>query len=693
MNRSPRFLLHVVLPLLGLFAVACSSSDDGAADNPAGSAGSSNAGAAGSSGSSGAAGTAGSAGSAAAGGTAGSAGSAGSGGTAGAAGSPICVGQVNADTTLGLSSPMLVTATQDAVFLFDHDPLLGGRSVWRSTDGEHFSLLDIEVDSPIMQAASTREHVYFATSGRLFEADSTLSSYHEVAIPEGTWSVGEIRTTADRVVVPLDASIPYTSTGDGQWTRLGDPNTDVLASVFFAVSDGESVFAAGGCVGGIVVRTPDGIWTQAEGVPEWGYSDITLLPDGTVLASRIGASESTDVSLARLNAGESTWSLLPSIVSTGGLKRLTVKPSGEVIGTGAKGAFVSADHGDTWTLLAGTQAAATSAAFMGETLFVAGDSGLLRASLSDANPSLSTLELRTLTPLNVASLGTGLAVSTATGWFSWSKDAQRYGKLLDGQAIDVKTDHSGHVVVLKNDRTFAISDNGGDSFASRPISGKLAGELIPTLAGVANGNAYFSSAPWQGGTSCNGGEAPTSLASAGLFRRASNNTFKQVVDGLPVVQVNCLTGEERYPQALLVQDSPFGIVLLTDHAGVFLSQDDGLSWALIPGTELVTGVAVAGSNLWFSTGSALYRSSDAGAHLDTVSLPDGVKIQAITSWQDHLALAVDGATSAVLYEASSGELQPLSGLEGKSASAIQADGQDLVIGVVGDGLYRVSACN
>jgi hypothetical protein len=179
MTFSPRFL-QALVPFLGaMLLAACSSEDDKLDPTQQGASGS--AGSAGSS-TAGASGTAGSAGSA---GTAGSSGSAGTGGTASTV-NPLCVGPVVTEPSAGLELPLVVAATDSAVFAIEKNPSLGSDIILRSTDGVNFERVIDPPISGILQVAATHQHVYLASWNRLIEGDATLSTWTEVTVPEGT---------------------------------------------------------------------------------------------------------------------------------------------------------------------------------------------------------------------------------------------------------------------------------------------------------------------------------------------------------------------------------------------------------------------------------------------------------------------------------------------------------------------------
>jgi hypothetical protein len=482
--------------------------------------------------------------------------------------------------------------------------------------------------------------------------------------------------------------LPYTSTGDGVWERLADPNVDTLASVQFAIYDGNRVYGTGGCFGGVVVRDDQKIWSQVDGLPEWGYTDLSFLPDGSVLASRVDIGGG-DATMARLDAGQTTWTNLPGVASTGGLDRLLNTPNG-LVAIGAKGAFSSSDKGSSWITLPGARAWPNSLAVLGSTLFVGGDFGL-QTSSAGGSDSLTDLPLRSLTPTRIASLSSGLFVHGKNGWLTWKSASQHFEPLLDGYIQDLQSDSSNHAIALHGDNTLWASNDGGVSWV-HDTSISLPSGVVITMPGLIQGAAFFSSSIWEGDISCVD-PSTSQIYSRGFWRRSTTGELVDASAGLPAIQSDCVGGGKRVPQVLQVFEAPAGLIATTDGSGAFLSHDDGLSWTALPNTLGATLGAIVGTHVWLSTPGGLLRSSDGGQLFSNVVLGDGVHINSITSWNDHLAVAVQGVDSAVLVESNTGEFVPVSGLEGLDGTAVQQRGSDLVVGVDGHALYRVSSCS
>ncbi len=125
--------------------------------------------------------------------------------------------------------------------------------------------------------------------------------------------------------------------------------------------------------------------------------------------------------------------------------------------------------------------------------------------------------------------------------------------------------------------------------------------------------------------------------------------------------------------------------------GVYISNDDGLTWQFlgngIPNT-IVNSVAVAGSKLFAGTDSGLFCSSDQGVSWTGV----GTGLTADTIY----ALAVVGShffagtDNGIYLSTDSGMAWTSSGLSGRQILGFEADGQTLLAGTYGEGVYRTT---
>lgn len=357
------------------------------------------------------------------------------------------------------------------------------------------------------------------------------------------------------------------------------------------------------------------------------WIQATDIEGGTVLSL---AAVGTTLFAGTENCGVYVSADLGEHWAPSGLPGLTIRAmaarEGELFAGTNDGVFHSTDGGVTWNPAGLTGKTILALAAAGSNL-VAGIANGGVALSTDDGMNWTAAGLTGLTVMSffvsgdriVALMFYGTAVST-DGGITWG-NIQVAQKIFSSNAVKDQTLFAGTSAGV-----LATAD-GGDTWFKAGLTGKQVGALGvagPYLfAAVVNEGVYVSTQSDTNWTQMNEGLTHLSISSfirigdklfAGSY---GGGVFRSTGPGTTWTGVN--RGMDCIHFISLAAGAGAVCVAGTDHAGVFITQDGGLTWMPAGLTGLsVNALLVQGRNIHAGTSDGLFRSGNYGATWDTV---------------------------------------------------------------------------
>lgn len=451
----------------------------------------------------------------------------------------------------------------------------------------------------------------------------------------------------------------YRSTDDGiswnvitaSWSNLNSP-PEATALV---VSEG-NIFVTLRGAGGIYRSTNAGSdWDQINGTGLWNLSTTALaVLDSTILVG-------TEAGIFRSSDGGSTWNNVLNLGGRGGFTITTLLASGGNIFAGTYfGAFLSTNGGSSWTQAGLVEQGTVTSFAVADTHLFAGtwfgvycstNNGTTWAEVDSGitGPGLNHRWVNSL-----VSVGNSVFAGTDSGIFSSTNYGAKWSSVSIGLVGDVGVGALAAFPSRDGSRSTMLAGTGGDGIYASIDSGASWHK--------ANAGLHFEDV--VDFALCNSGATGTKLFAAtidGLFSSTNNGanwSFDRIREVFNAFEANdsCLIGggstqvcvstdqgttwkSIRSPFADSVADitalsiSGRQIFAGTNGAGVFLSNDNGMTWRVMN-----NGLPMSTQSAWFppnivgictldsivfvgmreypftgNTGS-VYRSTDNGAH-------------------------------------------------------------------------------
>jgi photosystem II stability/assembly factor-like uncharacterized protein len=182
---------------------------------------------------------------------------------------------------------------------------------------------------------------------------------------------------------------------------------------------------------------------------------------------------------------------------------------------------------------------------------------------------------------------------------------------LNNTATNNGTNQNGVAIQWKKigptNISYSLSDNSGVFY------GIGAGKIDAFVQNYSNPVVMYAAG---------GGEIGPS-SDAGIFKSVNGGeTWFPVDNGLESMSVN----------ALLIDKANNDVILAATPIGIYLSQDGGANWQLMPTTSGVSGLTQINESIYAAVGVTILKSSDGGKNWGTVyTNPSGQEIFSITS--------------------------------------------------------------
>ena len=535
-----------------------------------------------------------------------------------------------------------------ALVLFATLPVLAGAqtetSFWSNTgpDGAVVQAIAADPTSPGVVYVGVRD-------GGVFRFDPASVSFVSANAGLTQFDVVSLEISPSNPAVLLagtEGGLFRTTNRGGSWAFASGPPNDQITDIAFDPTSGSTAYAVS--ISGWVGKSTDGgaTWQALGGeVSTKRPQAVTVDPtngsriyvgtlDNGVYKSENGGTSFTPVNQGLTNLHAATIAVDPT------------NPSLVYVGTDTGGAFRSEDAGATWTAFStGVQGTDVDAivvdsvgrAYLGNRSGVYGslDGGLGWTQLTGVD-FVNALALGPGTPAPLY-IGVG-QLPFSTGGLVYTLDRVNYFSLREGltgisiSALAVDPHDPQHVLTAGASLGYASNDGGAT------WEGGFAPALGASLAfDPSEDGVVYEAVP------------------AGIFRSADGGALYADASGnLPANPI---------ARAVLVAPNPAGRVIAGTGSGVYISDDDGLSWALSNLTETVYSLAAgpSGASLWAGVTSGVFRSNDGGVTWTRVGNATAVPVFSVL--ESSLTPRIFAATSQGLLfiPSGGGTWQPVGG--------------------------------